>query len=150
MTTVKISNQGAPVSLEQIEQFERRNGIVLPDSYKTFLLCNNGGEPMPDRLLVPGWYGQSTAVNHFFGLGGDSSDDLETMLPNVEDYVPKGYVPIVDDPGGNLFCLHTGNSQHGAIYFWDHEELHGDDPRNLRKVAGSIDELLDKLLSSEK
>src|SRR5205085_1486700 len=91
MAAIKMTKQGSPVSLEQIEQFELRNGVVLPDSYKRFLLRDNGGEPMPDRLVVPGWHGQSTAVNRFFGLNDGGSYDLETSLRNVEDYVPTGF-----------------------------------------------------------
>ncbi len=149
MASVTITKQASPVSPEQIKRFEQENGLLLPDSYKNFLLRSNGGEPKPDRLVVPGWRGKSTAVNRFFGLGEGGNYDLETSLHNVEDYVPNGFMPIAEDSGGNLLCLGTTGSQEGKIYFWDHEEADGDDPHNLRELAESIDELLDKLLSPE-
>lgn len=149
MPLVKITKQASPVSPERIKQFEQENGFLLPDAYKNFLLRSNGGEPTPDRLIVPGWRGKSTAVNRFFGLEEGGSYDLEASLHNVEDYVPSGFIPIAEDSGGNLLCLGTAGSQAGKVYFWDHEDAQGDDPRNLLEVACSLDELFDKLLPPE-
>src|SRR5262245_36479259 len=105
MAAVTLTKQAAPVSPGQIEEFERRNGVVLPESYQAFLLRTNGGEPTPDRLVVPGWHGRSTCVSRFLALGEGGSHDLEKTLRGAEDYVPPGFVPIAEDSGGNMLLV---------------------------------------------
>ena len=146
MAIVHLTKQAPAVSRGEIEAFEKRQGISLPDAYKTFLLTTNGGEPTPDRLIISGWRGKSTCVSRFFGLSEGGHYDLEKSLSGVEDYVPTGFVPIAEDSGGNLLCLGIKDTHAGKVFFWDHEQPQGDDPRNLREVANSIDELLDKLI----
>jgi len=146
MAVVNMTKQAPPVSSTQIEQFERRNGITLPEAYKAFLLRTNGGEPSSPHLIVPGWHGRSTGLSRFFGLGEGGNYDLEKSLSGAEDYVPSGFVPIAEDSGGNMLCLGISGHHAGKVFFWDHEVEQGDDPRNLHEVAGSIEELLEKLL----
>ena len=146
MKSIRWMKQGPPVSNEQIGQFEVRNNLALDSSYKKFLLEINGGEPTPDRLLIPGWHGGSTAINRFFGLEEKGSYDLENSLQNVEEYVPSGFVPIGEDSGGNLLCLGTVGTYSGKVYFWDHEEVQGVNPQKLIEVAANFEELLDSLL----
>ncbi len=146
MTAAKITKQAPPVSRKEIEQFEQRNGISLPDSYKAFLLKTNGGEPTPDRLFIPGWSGQSTCVNHFLGIGQGGYYDLEASFQNAEDYIPDRFIPIAIDTGGNMLCTCTSGDSAGKIFFWDHEHPQGDAPSSLYEVASSVDELLEKLV----
>jgi hypothetical protein len=141
-----LSQQAQTTSIGRIQEFEQRAGVVLPDAYRAFLLRTNGGEPTPDRLLVPGWRGKSTSINRFFGLETGGQYDIERTLRGVGAYAPPGFVPMAEDTGGNLLLLGLNAQYLGKVFFWDHEEPRGDDPLKLREVAGSIDDLLDKLL----
>lgn len=141
-----MNKQFASTSVERIERFERQFGLTLPADYKDFLLRNNGGEPTPDRLIVPGWNGGSTCVNRFFGFRDDNDCDLEKIYVNSADYIPPGFLPIAEDSGGNMLCLDVSGSQPGSILFWDHESPHGDDPLHLHALAAGIEALLEKLL----
>ncbi|MBS1656290.1 MAG: SMI1/KNR4 family protein, partial [Bacteroidetes bacterium] len=37
----------------ELNDFEKENGILLPDDYKKFLLEFNGGKPIPNRNTNP-------------------------------------------------------------------------------------------------
>jgi hypothetical protein len=151
---VTFQEENKPTSEREIAKFEKANSIRLPEAYKSFLLRHNGGAPMPDKVAVPGWHGGFTGLNTFFSLNDD--DDLQDNLDTYEDRVPKGFLPIADDPGGGLFCLALKGKRAGQIFFWDHEdELDEDgdskqDMSNMYKVADDIDDLLtNKLLTDE-
>ena len=40
---------------KQIKDLENRIGCNLPDEYRNFLITNNGGQPNPDCVRVPGY-----------------------------------------------------------------------------------------------
>lgn len=147
---VRFEDENPPTSPARIDDFEKENGIRLPDSYRRFLLDHNGGAPLPDRIRVPGWPGGFTGFNTFFGIDGD--DDLQDNLDAYEDRIPPGFVPIGDDPGGGLFCLALSGPHEGEIYFWDHEDEldeEGDskqDMSNMYRVAEGMDDLLENRL----
>lgn len=151
---VRFEDENPPTSPARVGDFERANGIRLPESYRRFLLRHNGGAPLPDRIEVPGWHGGFTGFNVFFGIDGD--DDLQGNLDAYGDRLPPGFLPIGDDPGGSLFCLAlSGGPREGQIYFWDHEDEldeEGDSRRdmgNMYRVAESIDDLLENRLMDD-
>lgn len=150
---VRFEDENPPTSPSRIDDFEKANGIRLPESYRRFLLHHNGGAPLPDRIRVPGWPGGFTGFNTFFGI--DSDEDLQDNLDTYEDRIPPGFFPIGDDPGGGLFCLALSAPHEGGIYFWDHEDEldeEGDskqDMSNMYRVAESIDDLLENRLLAD-
>jgi hypothetical protein len=36
--------------------------------------------------------------------------------------IPHELLWVMDDPGGNAFCLGVSGRYRGRVYFWDHEE----------------------------
>lgn len=146
MPRIDPASKGKPTSTDRINAFERRNGLVLGDAYRRFLLESNGGAPTSDRLVVPSWRGKSTSLARFFGLETGGDDDLEAVLRNVEDYLPAGYLPIAEDSGGNLVCLGAVSDHVGKIYFWDHEDPAAVDSAGLILIAADVDALLAGLL----
>ncbi len=149
MANVTFQKRVTPASQEQVTQFEKRNAVPLPASYRKFLTSVNGGEPTPDKLPVPGWRGNVTCVNRFYGLGEGGYYDLEKTLQGAEDYVPAGHLPIAEDSAGNLICMGIGGPAAGNIYFWDHEGPQNDDPANLIRLADDFDRFLDSLLPAD-
>ena len=153
---VRIEDGEAPATERDVAKFEKKNKLRLPAAYRGFLLRQNGGAPRPDRIAVPGWSGGFTGLNVFFALNAEEGDDLQENLDDYEDRIPEGFLPIADDPGGNLFLLALDGEHEGRIFLWDHEDELDDDGEskqdmsNMYEVATSIDDLLEnKLLPDE-
>lgn len=141
----KIVNSHENLSLEQIEQFEADHDVILPEKYKRFLLQWNGGYPEPSVFKISDEQGAS--VLHVLNGIGDMYDNLEKVMGIYEDRFPAGFIPIGDDPGGNVICIGTKEPYYEKIYFWDHEEESDepDDRTNMYVLADDIYEFLDQL-----
>lgn len=84
----------------------------------------------------------------FFGIHNGEHDELGRNIELLDGRLPNGFIPIGDDPGGNLICLGTNETYYDKIYFWDHEEEHGD-ISNMYLLANDIYEFLKKLYDDE-
>ncbi|WP_121612649.1 SMI1/KNR4 family protein [Mesobacillus foraminis] len=133
------------LSLEQIEKFETENNIKLTELYKSFLLKWNGGKVTPNLFNISDKQGKSV-LNVFYGIG-DMYDNLTDFIDIMDERLPLGFIPIGDDPSGNVICLGTKDPYYEKIYFWDHEQEpeNPDDMSNMYFLANDIDEFLDKL-----
>jgi hypothetical protein len=156
MSRIENPNRHGPTSLEEINQFEARWSVVLPPEYKQFLLRSNGGMPVLDAFVIPGFHGRGSSLNSFYGIHDDAPHhQLERALKTYEDRVPDDLIPIAYDAFGNQICLGWKGERKGKVYFWDHEdELDEDgdfvtDYRNVYLVANSLQEFLDGLMTDE-
>ncbi|WP_017798626.1 SMI1/KNR4 family protein [Oceanobacillus kimchii] len=133
------------LSLEQIETFENENNMKLTEQYTNFLLKWNGGKVIPNLFMISTEQGPSV-LNVFYGIG-DMYDNLTDFIEIMDERLPVGFIPIGDDPSGNVICLGTKEPYYDKIYFWDHEqELENpDDMRNMYFLADDINEFLDNL-----
>ncbi len=149
-------NPFGATSAALIAEFEARWGLVLPTDYKNFLLASNGGWPAPNVFEVPGWHGQGSVLDAFYGIHeGRKTERLDRALQVYEDRVPADLIPIGTDAAGNKLCIGWEGGRKGKIYFWDHEdEIDEDgcfrqDYRNVFLVANSLQEFLDNLMTLE-
>ena len=133
------------LSLEQIEKFEIENNVKLTELYKSFLLRWNGGKVIPNLFMISDEQGPSV-LNVFYGIG-DMYDNLTDFIDIMDERLPLGFIPIGDDPSGNVICIGTKNPYYEKIYFWDHEQESEtpDDMSNMYFLANNIDEFLDNL-----
>ena len=114
---VKESNQFGKLSEEELHDFELENQIKLPADYRTFLLENNGGNPVKQNNPVP-----ATIVSYIFGMhNGDYYASLYKHIDVFKNRIPFGTFPIANDPFGNQFLMALNEENYGQIYFWDHE-----------------------------
>lgn len=145
MYMAKIYGSHDNLSLEQIEIFENENNIKLTKKYVNFLLKWNGGKVIPNLFMIFNEQGPSV-LNVFYGIG-DMYDNLTDFIEIMDERLPVGFIPIGDDPSGNVICLGTKEPYYGKIYFWDHEQEpeDPDDMSNMYFLADSIDEFLDNL-----
>ncbi len=153
---IEEPNRYGATSPEAIAEFEVRWGVVLPAEYKAFLLQSNGGMPTPDCFVVPGFHGQGSSLNSFYGIhNGREHHQLDRACETYEDRVPADLIPIASDACGNNICIGWKGEREGKVYFWDHEdELDEDgdfvqDYRNVYLVANSLQEFLDNLMTLE-
>ncbi|MYL59808.1 SMI1/KNR4 family protein [Virgibacillus halodenitrificans] len=133
------------LSVQQIEDFEIENNVKLTELYKKFLLKWNGGKVLPNLFKISDEQGPSV-LNVFYGIG-DMYDNLTDFIDIMYDRLPFGFIPIGEDPSGNVICLGTEDPYYEKIYFWDHEQ-EPDDPDdmcNMYFLANDIYEFLDNL-----
>lgn len=133
------------LSLEQIETFEIENNVKLTERYKSFLLKWNGGKVIPNLFMISDKQGPSV-LNVFYGIG-DMYDNLADFIDIMDERLPLGFIPIGDDPSGNVICLGTKDPFYNNIYFWDHEQESEDpdDMSNMYFLANDIEEFLNNL-----
>ncbi|WP_053360877.1 SMI1/KNR4 family protein [Bacillus sp. FJAT-27251] len=133
------------LSIEQIERFELENNIKLTERYRSFLLKWNGGKVRPNLFMISDEQGPSV-LNVFYGIG-DMYDNLTDFIDIMDERLPLGFLPIGDDPSGNVICLGTKDPYYEKIYFWGHEQEpeDPDDMSNMYFLANDIDEFLDNL-----
>ena len=132
---MEMKNTGPNLSKDDLKQFEKRIDFLLPGSYREFLLQFNGGRPNPYHFFVPNWRHQRSLVNDFNGIVPGKYNDLEEDIGVLEDRLPKGFIPIADDPGGNRILLGLHGPTQGKIYFWDHENEPEDPTDNLEDYS---------------
>ncbi|MEX8505370.1 SMI1/KNR4 family protein [Leptothrix ochracea] len=142
-----IENAGPNIGASDIAPIEAELGVVLPDSYRQFLINSNGGAPTPDTIDVPGALGSPTDVQVFFGIGRSvESSDLGWNLALVRERCPSlQALPIACDSGGNLFCLKFERDAAAKVVYCDL-----DDPDcSTYEVAASFDEFVGKIRAFE-
>ncbi|WP_224241938.1 SMI1/KNR4 family protein [Hyalangium gracile] len=103
---------GHGVSEDDIRAASARLGVSLTGGYLRFL-----------RRF--GWGGVGSF--ELFGLGADVPPYLhlvtvtESERTEVRPRLPSHLIPLMNDGGGNLYCLDVRSAGEPAVVFWDHE-----------------------------
>ena len=138
---MKIQDQfDGKIRNDDISKFESGFELILPDSYKSFLLKNNGGRPVPN-----GFKSLKNEINSqvqfLFGMTSDNNYDLiqnYNSWKNKNDY--KKFMPIAIDVTGNLLVIDLSNN--GNILLWIHDSFESE----FVFIAGAFDKFLAGLL----
>jgi hypothetical protein len=147
----QIEDSYGLASAGAIARVESLASVSLPGSYKAFLRASNGGKPIPDEFLIPGWSGRSSAVHRFFGIHDGPNSNLQRKIDVYQDRLPPDFIPIANDQYGNLLTLGLAGTTRGKIYFWDHEDelddegLSRKDMSNMYIVADDMFAFLEHL-----
>ncbi|WP_193777990.1 SMI1/KNR4 family protein [Psychrobacter sp. FDAARGOS_221] len=132
----------------EIEAFEKKYSIKLPQEYRAFLSKYNGGTVDPDTFVFHDET-DASSINYFLGIGlKEYYYNLSYTLDMFRDRVPDNLFPIAKDPGGNLILVGLSGNELGKIYFWDHEfEADGSKPdmSNVHYLSSSFDTFLNGL-----
>jgi hypothetical protein len=145
---VTIDNSYKKLTLDDINKFELQFNLVLPPKYKKFLLESNGGAPEPN-VFETGEPGIS-CVNGLFGIYTGGYEDVGVRMGVFDGRLPNGFIPVGDDPSGNLICLGITHRYYEKIYFWDHEEEPDEpDMSNMHFLADNIYDFLDNLYDED-
>jgi len=121
MATVQKANPHGPLDLARLAAFEARLGAALPADYRQFLFAHNGGEFVPDEIVLPGQTQPFASMCSLFGLH-DGPLSLESVCENVESEIPAEVLAFGEDVGGNLLCIGIRGDHRGKVYFWDHNQ----------------------------
>lgn len=152
---LKLTDKGPRLDEKRVAAFETRRGVRLPAEYRRFLLRTNGGTPDPEVEFAFTEDGRlsGSVLDQFYILKANADDpNLDEAIETFVDAgrMPPHLLPFAYDQFGNQLCLSLGESDYGAIYFWNHEREPevGDDPPvfdNLSLVAPGFDAFLELL-----
>ncbi|HYL97686.1 MAG TPA: SMI1/KNR4 family protein [Blastocatellia bacterium] len=138
----------AGLTREDISAAEKRLRLQFPRSLVDHYLYCNGGTP-ERQCWRRGEDWDPDCIRHFFsirpiGVSADdeAEDDLEKVISLVGDELPKGFIPLADDWGGNFFCIDVAT---GGIYYYTIDT--GDDQEyNKNFLASSLVEFIEGLI----
>jgi hypothetical protein len=158
MTRRVVKKDRATLNVAELESFESRINSNFPEKYKCFLVSCNGGTPSKPSIRFNGGKLniKGATINYFYGFGG-YSENIDKSYSNLIYDLPEMMVPIANTPGGNYFLLSLRvDCSYGKVYYYDHEfefdedevfdEENGIYPECLVKIAGSFEELVDKMV----
>jgi hypothetical protein len=136
---------------ERLTEFEALRSIRLPDSYRNFLLRQNGGAPETNmRFFDQAGRQVDVSVRFFFGIGVEvDSVNLAVRGDRMEGRFPSDFMAVADAPGGDFILLGVAGLHFGQVWFWEHEfEADVDespDFRNMTFLASDFDEFVELL-----
>jgi hypothetical protein len=127
------ASQFHPVEPDELESIRARAGGTLPPNYEELLRDFGGG--LFTEYVVCRTPDRTYPFSHFLGsVTGWGNDSLLRRLELYGDRIADFLLPFAYDGGGNLYCLGTGGSETGRVYYWDHER----EPPAPRRVRGGL------------
>ena len=119
---------------QSVNNFEQRMEIILPLEYRKFLLKYNVSMPSlrcfkTERNIIE-------SIEVFFGLTSKKHLDLiQNRVRGIVNDIPRVFLVIGEDGGGNKICIKLTDPENGSIWFFDHEEV-GD--KRASKISNSF------------
>lgn len=145
---IRIRAQGPRLAEKDVIHFEKSIGSPLPETYRRFLLENNGGRTTPDTVYVEGLPGSPTDIKVLFSIG--SAVETNDLLWNRETFtgrIPGRFLPIASDSGGSRFCVSLSGSDRGSVVFC--LLTFTEDDGTIYFIANNFDEFIDKIVPFE-
>lgn len=102
---------GRGATQAQIEEAEQALGVPLAGGYRRFLEQFGWGGVESIEL-----YGLGPGVPDHLNLVSITMSEREQMQPRLR----FGLIPIMNDGGGNLYCIDTKAPDEPRVIFWDH------------------------------
>ncbi|MCB0337025.1 MAG: SMI1/KNR4 family protein [Bdellovibrionales bacterium] len=145
-----LSQQGAGLTEDIINQFERLYELSIPESFRSFLLRNNGGCPSRKRFSTSDGTIESM-VTTFLPLRlhqFHNSIERELWLIERDCYLPDEILVIATDPRTARICLGIEGEFEGRVYYnpLDEQVDEDNEDRQLLLVADSFSDFLERLV----
>lgn len=102
---------GTGASAAEIETAERALGVSLAGGYRAFLMEFGWG-----AVGYMEFYGLGKGVPAYLDLVNVTLSEREEMRPKLR----HDLIPLMNDGGGNLYCLDTSSTREPPVVFWDH------------------------------
>jgi hypothetical protein len=126
-----------PAKIE-LDRLQMTFGCTLPADYRYFLTTYGPGGfgsggliELPDGCPI----GRHFSVDIIYGIGAsDDWNPFSLLQSTYGELLPREFLPIASDPGGNLLLLQCGSQ---FIHAWDHEHRELDD----KSINQMIEEL---------
>lgn len=149
MAKIIIKKFKKAINENDINELEKKTGILLPGDYREFLLQYNGGTPSPCGIKTVDGKIESS-IQKFLPLADIKDDNLleEINGITIAGQIPKDFIPIAVDPADNRIVLAVSGKKKGKVYYWswdEEDEDHKPSCRYMRLIANSFKELLDSI-----
>lgn len=131
---IRIVATASPVPPQHLVHLEGELGVLLPPSYRRFLLRHNGGRPHPAGFRSSAFCDER--LQRFY-----TADDLVPVWHRLREHLPAALLPIAADDGGNQVCIGVAGHLYGRVVFW--ERGHDPDDPAPPVVADDFDQFLD-------
>ncbi|SEC38079.1 SMI1-KNR4 cell-wall [Tenacibaculum sp. MAR_2009_124] len=136
MNNLKFKAKGENLTLEEVLEFERFYAIELPESYKNFMLENNGMRLLRDYFFKPEIWEDALYLEYILPIKHGSYIVEEANIGGIDDY-PKGNLVIGHVQGG-IISMSVKKDDYGSIYVcYSDGEMH--------KLTDSFTEFLEGL-----
>jgi hypothetical protein len=145
-----FDERGPEVTESDVDDFERRFGVVLPHVYRAFLLEVNGGCTATTHCEFDGG-----TLNQLFSLNDPKeSRDLAAWSDRArKDLKTPEIIAVGIDDGGGLILLAVNGAHAGKVWFQVHEgrpweanpRVLWHDRRDVRKLADSFPAFMSSL-----
>ena len=126
MKKVTVTDSGEPISDIEYGLFVLEFNLNLPESYKAFILNNNGGYPElsyfqnanSELYEIQAFYCVKLEVGDFL----ENLDSLTSSLEIIQDHqvdeqnIPSSFYPFGYDSGGSVYCLSMDSKNQGAVF----------------------------------
>jgi hypothetical protein len=151
---VRIRDAGRTISEADVVALEQRIGHRLPESYRQFLLLNNGGRPTLDRdtIDIEHLPGSPTDVQVFYGIDDPiESCTIDWNLNVFKNRISDRLLPIACDSFGNRFCITLSGTDRGSVIYCDFNPTFGSHvgAAIYYRVAPDFNSFLEKIRSFE-
>lgn len=144
--------------LAEIEAWERREGLKLPEDYRRFMLRYNGGRVYPRlfrteavlvRMLGP--YEPTSELTHVDPIYDWATVESHWRGETYREGVPPRHLVIAGTPGSIQVLMALTAEGWGRIYTWIHSTDSWGTDRNTRtwSIAESFSQFLDGLFDDE-
>ncbi len=152
----ELSECSAPLTKDDIKDFEMELNIKIPAAMKNFYLKFNGGMPSPYCFQPQDEELDWVEINAFFPIKirTDAFETIETIAKDVwsRELVPHNLLPFAMDSGGNYYALNLKNKK---IYYYLTDEWDDNVSReynfetNTRYIAQSFNYFINHFIEEE-
>lgn len=130
-----------PASEDQLDQFEKSTGLILPMEYRLLMSWRDGHKNQHWKILDP------FEKQGFLSLGHTESsiECLNGLLDKGsidEKHWRRDWLPFMGDIFGNHLCIDLSRRNYGRVFFWNHEGEGWDVSKDL---ATWLEELVGRL-----
>lgn len=114
----RCTYKGQKIDMGIIETVERKLGFIFPDSYKNYVINNNGGH-------IEGTYIDESGIKEIISFRFLAFEEQILEQANIlKDCTPKNIIPFAADAGGNYYCFdYKENLNKPTIVVLDHESM---------------------------
>lgn len=124
----------------QIDKFEKKSLIKIPEDYKDYLLKFNGSNPVNTICSLND--NDGTTVHHMYGLHNCKEFKIK---------LEKNMLIFADDSFGNKFAINIDDGEnYGCIYFIDEELIDTEyASESIMMINKSFTEFISSLISDD-
>ncbi|MBS0190196.1 MAG: SMI1/KNR4 family protein [Phycisphaerales bacterium] len=145
-----IINDGPRIDVKSVGEVFGRLGLKPPAQYVAFLLEHNGGVPCPSMFPILGFYRIRTSeIEYFLSINSfENYSNIESVYRRLKQDLPDGLIPIASASGGAKLVISCRQRDHGAIYYFELQEIDPDDlEAAIFPVALNFEQLLNSLVA---